>query len=215
MVVARATVGLDERGAGRSLDPGVRAAATHDCELFEGDPAHSLRLIDTAAPAADAALIDVGGGASLLAAQLVKRGATDVTVVDISPTALEQARGRAGPAAEQITYLEIDVLDGLDRSYDLWHDRAVLHFMVDDESREAYLATLRAAVRGGGHVVLATFGPDGPRSCSGLPVARYSAGELAAVLGGGFALVEDFTTSHNTPSGTHQQFTYALFRRIA
>jgi SAM-dependent methyltransferase len=193
---------------------GVYAERSHDeVSWFEPLPAQSLELIEDAGIAAEAPIIDVGGGASRLAAELVGRGYRDVTVADISAPALEQAREVAGPAAGSITYLEADVTAGLERTYALWHDRAVFHFMVEPGRREAYLRTLGRSLEPGGTLILATFGPEGPTSCSGLPTARYGAGELAAVLGEEFELLEDTLLTHPTPSGNEQQFLYARFRR--
>ena len=187
--------------------------AADQVSWFEAEPAASLALIEAARLPADAAIVDVGGGASRLARELVVRGYADVTVADISAPALEQAREVAGPAAERIAFLEADVTQGLGREFDLWHDRAVLHFMVDAPRRSAYLDSLRAGLPPGGLAILATFGPEGPTSCSGLPTARYSATALSDLLGAEFRLVRDETVEHQTPSQNTQQFVYALFER--
>lgn len=187
--------------------------APDEVSWFEVEPTTSLALIEAANPPPEAAIVDVGGGASRLAAELVNRGYEEVTVADISGPALEEARAVAGAAADRIDYLEVDVTQGLGRSFDLWHDRAVFHFMIDEDLREAYLDALREGLRPSGHLVLATFGPEGPTTCSGLPVARYGADGLADVLGGEFELRRDETVEHMTPGGKAQQFVYALFRR--
>ena len=180
---------------------------------FEAAPRASLAMIDELALPLDAPIADVGGGASHLAAELVNRGYTDVTVADISAEALEH--GRDGfAAADRVTWVIADV-----RAYDfrrrfrLWHDRAVFHFMVAAEDRRAYVATLERSLDLEGHAILATFGPDGPTRCSGLPVARYGPHELAAELGAGLDLVDSREVVHTTPAGTAQQFTYARLRR--
>jgi SAM-dependent methyltransferase len=123
----------------------------------------------------DAAIVDVGGGASRLAAELRRRGHTDVTVLDLSVQALEIARADLGEAAGGVTWVEGDVRShDFGRRFDLWHDRAAFHFMVEPPDRDAYLATLDRTLRPGGHLILATFGPQGPTQCSGLPVYRYA-----------------------------------------
>lgn len=180
---------------------------------FEERPTRSLELIERAGLAPDAAIVDVGGGASRLARELVAAGYRNVTVADIAATALEQARKVMGEAADRVTYVQADVTAGLEGTYDLWHDRALLHFMVEEAAREAYVRSLRASVAEGGYAILATFGPEGPTSCSGLPVLRYGADELAALIGPGFSLLEAAEDVHTTPGGKFQQFVYALFHR--
>jgi 2-polyprenyl-3-methyl-5-hydroxy-6-metoxy-1,4-benzoquinol methylase len=186
--------------------------ARTEVSWFERSADTSLALIEQARPAPDAAIIDVGGGASPLAAQLVGAGYRDVTVADISAAALDQAREMAGEQADGITYLLTDVADSLDRTYALWHDRALFHFMVDPDRTGAYLETLAAAVEAGGHAVIATFGPEGPTECSGLPVVRYDAAALAELLPD-FELESSRYEIHKTPGGKEQQFLYALLRR--
>lgn len=181
---------------------------------FEDRPEISLAMIEAAALAADAAILDVGGGTSRLAGELHRRGFGDITVADISSRALEEAQAELGPAAAEIRWFVADVRNhDFARRFDLWHDRAVFHFMVDQEDRDAYLATLRRSLQPGGHLVLATFGPEGPTSCSGLPVRRYSAQDMSEVLGREFELIREELTLHATPNGGEQQFQYALFRR--
>jgi SAM-dependent methyltransferase len=173
----------------------------------------SLRFIDDLGLPRDAPLIDVGGGASTLADDLLARGYTDVTVLDVSAKALGVAADRIGVRAADIEWIAADVTEVAlpPAAYALWHDRAVFHFLVDDELRRRYVATCRAAVRPGGHILVATFGLDGPERCSGLPVRRYDAGQLHAALGTDLRLVAEATESHVTPWGATQQFCYALF----
>ena len=183
---------------------------------YEAVPATSLAYIEAANLSADAAILDAGGGTSALASELLERGYTDVTVADISTSAIEVARADLGPAADQITWLHADLrCHEFDRRFDLWHDRAVLHFMVAADERDHYLSVLRAAIRPGGHLIIATFGPDGPTSCSNLPVRRYDAEELLALLGGQFELLRSQLVDHETPSGSTQQFLFAHFVRDA
>ena len=168
-------------------------------------------MIEEAGLARDAAILDVGGGASSLAAELADRGYRDITVVDISASALRKC---PGADRASISMLAADVRSNdFGRVFDLWHDRAFMHFLVTEEDQAAYLETLERALGPGGHIVIATFGPDGPERCSGLPVKRYGADELAARLGREFALVSSRTVEHRTPSGGAQQFLYAHFRR--
>lgn len=175
----------------------------------------SLSLIDRAGLASSAHVVDAGGGASTLVDSLLARGFARVTVVDLSSLALERARARLGDAARAVEWRVGDVTTRLfdEASVDLWHDRAVLHFLTEPEARAAYVARVGACVRPGGFVILASFGPRGPERCSGLPVLRQSAGELAATLGPGFELVAQADEEHTTPAGARQAFSYALCQR--
>lgn len=177
-------------------------------------PAVSLALISDAALPLDAALIDVGGGASGLAGELLGRGYRDVTVADISAEALEHARRRVGADAARVTWVQADVRDhDFGRRFDLWHDRAVFHFMVEEHDRDAYLRTLDRTLAPGGNLVLATFGPQGPTECSGLPVRRYEEAEIVELLGPEFELRSSLLHLHRTPGGAAQQFLYVRFKR--
>ncbi|HZY32816.1 MAG TPA: class I SAM-dependent methyltransferase [Rhodanobacter sp.] len=177
----------------------------------------SLALIERAAPDRNAAVLDVGGGASTLVDDLLARGYRDLSVLDISAAALNVARERLGEAADKVTWLAADLLDAPlpQARYDLWHDRAVFHFLTEAEQRAHYLRQLARALKPGGHAVLATFGPQGPLKCSGLDTVRYDAWELARVLGDGFTLLDSTLELHATPFGTTQPFLYALFRRTS
>nr|WP_281380502.1 class I SAM-dependent methyltransferase [Halomonas stenophila] len=174
-------------------------------------------MIEAAAPARDTAIIDVGGGESTLVDDLLARGYRDLTVLDISPEALEVAKRRLGAAADQVTWQAADITrDALPaRRYGLWHDRAVFHFLITPEQRAAYLNQLRNSLMPGGHLVIATFGPQGPTRCSGLDVVRYDADTLAAQLGTDFELMGHQRETHHTPDGKPQSFLYAHFRRSA
>jgi 2-polyprenyl-3-methyl-5-hydroxy-6-metoxy-1,4-benzoquinol methylase len=179
---------------------------------FEAVPETSLRLIESAGLPSEAPLLDVGGGVSRLAPELRAAGYTDVTVADISSDALKQAQ--LLPGTEGIRYRQADVRKhDFGRVYDLWHDRAVFHFMVGGDDQDAYLATLDQALRPGGHLIIATFGPEAPTKCSGLPVVRYGPEELSARLGDHFSLLSAETHIHVTPSGKKQQFVYAHLKR--
>ncbi len=214
------------RGKGLPLDRGddgegaahwrraYRDSGPEELSWTEAAPHLSLELIEEAALPLDAAIVDVGGGASALAAELLRRGHTDMTVVDIAPEALERARAEIGRAVEEVTWIEADIrAHDFGRRFDLWHDRALFHFMVDDADRDSYLAALDSSLRPGGHVILATFGPAGPTRCSGLPVRRYDAEAISEALGPDFEPLSSRLTEHRTPSGKSQQFQYAHLRR--
>jgi len=175
----------------------------------------SLRIIMDALPDRADPVLDVGGGASSLAAQLAEAGFRDVSVLDLSRSALDIAQARMGRVAERITWMVGDVcLAALAPArYALWHDRAVFHFLTSPEDRAAYLGQLRHALRPDGMAVIATFAEDGPTRCSGLEVRRYSAEGLAAELGEGFRLLRTEREEHRTPSGAGQAFMYAVFQR--
>jgi len=189
--------------------------APSEVSWFESAPDRSVALIEATGVGKDAAIVDVGGGASRLAGELLAAGYNDVTVADISERALEEARAELGDRAESISWIEADVRgDAFGRRFDLWHDRAVFHFMVDEADRAAYLDTLGESLAPCGHLVIATFGPQGPEQCSGLPVRRYGAEELADQLGPRFEALGSEIVVHGTPSGNAQQFLYARFRRL-
>ena len=183
---------------------------------FEAEPRTALALIAAAGLPRDAAIVDAGGGASRLAAGLLAEGYRDLTVVDVSAAALAAARERAGDAAADVEWVEADVLTHrFDRRFDLWHDRALLHFMVDPADRAAYAQSALHAVGPGGHLVVSAFGPDGPTRCSGLEVRRYDAEELSRAFGPGVELVSSSLVEHRTPGGAGQQFLYAHMRRVS
>jgi SAM-dependent methyltransferase len=172
----------------------------------------SMALIESVA-GTPARVIDVGGGASTLAGELVARGWRNLTVLDISATALDIARARMGAEARHVKWLQGDITRvGLpSRSFDVWHDRGVFHYLTDRARRMAYVAQVRRAVRPGGHVIIGAFGLDGPRYCSGLPVMRFTAQSLLAELGDAFELVERVEERHRTPNGATQVFVYGRF----
>jgi len=174
----------------------------------------SLRFIEAAGLAPDAAIIDVGGGASTLVDDLLERGHSDITVLDVSARAIDAAKARLGKRAAGVHWLVADIttVDLAPTAYDFWHDRAVFHFLREETERRRYVAADRRSVRPGGHVLIATFGPDGPTKCSGLDVVRYAADELHAALGVDFEIVDSSTEVHTTPSGIEQQFVYCHCR---
>lgn len=174
----------------------------------------SLALIERAAVARSASIIDIGGGESTLVDDLLLRGYKTLNVLDVSPTAIEVTKKRLGTAAKQVRWLVGDIVEiELEpHAYDLWHDRAVFHFLTTPERRLAYVRQVTRAVRPGGHVIVSTFGPEGPTKCSGLDVMRYDAESLHGEFGGHFRLVESSKELHETPFGTTQQFLYCYCR---
>lgn len=180
---------------------------------WQSVPGLSLGLVDSAGLGPDDPVIDVGAGWSTLVDHLVGRGHRDVTAIDLSTTALKTVRDRLGPAGDHVVLEVADVLDlDLGRRFALWHDRAVYHFLTEPDERDDYVSSLRRNLQPDGWAVVATFGPDGPTQCSGLPIVRYSHEELAAQFAG-FELVETSGEDHVTPWGTTQQFTAVLLRR--
>jgi SAM-dependent methyltransferase len=177
----------------------------------------SLGFIEAAGLASDAAIIDVGGGASTLVDDLLDRGHSNVTVLDVSPRAIDAARVRLGSRAERVHWLAADItaVELPPAAYDFWHDRAVFHFLRDEADRRRYVAAVRRSVKPGGHVLVATFGPEGPTKCSGLDIVRYGADELHAAFGADFQKVGSATEVHTTPWGSEQQFVYCYCRLSA
>lgn len=189
--------------------------AADSVSWFQPHAEHSLDLIARTGLGRDAAIIDVGGGASTLADDLLAGGHTDLTVLDLSAAALHAAQARLGEAANRVSWIEADIteVELPAQRYDLWHDRAVFHFLTGEAQRAAYVRAVLRAVRPGGHVIVATFGEDGPLACSGLPVIRYSAQTLHAEFGAPFELLEHRRETHHTPAGAMQQFVYCYCRR--
>ncbi|MGE0536559.1 MAG: trans-aconitate 2-methyltransferase [Pirellulales bacterium] len=189
-----------------------RTKKATEVSWFEAEPEVSLTLLHRVAPQGGS-IIDVGGGASLLVDRLVAAGNWDVTVLDVSAAALDLARRRVADTSGRVRWMQADITEVEQLgTYDVWHDRAVFHFLTRPEDREAYLTRLRGALPPGGHAVLGTFALDGPEQCSGLQVCRYDAASLAAMLGPGFLLREQRQHVHHTPSGGTQRFTFAVFR---
>lgn len=183
---------------------------------YQPAPAMSLELIGVLDLPPDAAIIDVGGGASTLVDGLLSAGFQDVTVLDLSATALQAAQERLGVHAPSVTWLHEDLLHWRpDRRYDLWHDRAVFHFLAAPPDRELYRSVLGRALRAKGRAIIGTFAPEGPTQCSGLEVRRYSPEGICDEFGGRFTLIEDRSEVHTTPAGPTQPFSWALMQRGA
>ena len=175
----------------------------------------SFEMIRRVAEDVDSAILDVGGGESTLVDDLIAAGYRNISVSDISTTALDVTKKRLGAAAEGVRWIAGDVTAALSvpqDSVDLWHDRAVFHFLTEAEDRAAYIRNMRRCMRPGGHVIIGTFGPEGPTRCSGLPVVRYDSTLMQRELGTEFSLVETREEMHLTPGGATQQFVYSCFK---
>ncbi len=186
-----------------------------DVSWFQERPASSIRLIERTGFDHAARIIDIGGGASRLVDHLLNLGYVDVTVLDVAEAALAKARARLGSRAESVHWLEADVTHWRPMSvFDIWHDRAVFHFLVEARDRKAYAAAMAEAVRAGGQAIVGTFALHGPERCSGLPVRRYDARGLEAEFAPWFHTVETFAEDHVTPAGKTQKFLFCRMQRI-
>lgn len=183
---------------------------------FQSEPATSLHLIARAGLRKEAGIVDIGGGASLLVDRLLEQGYLHLAVLDVSQAALDVAAERLGPLGDDVSWIESDVLEwrpvpGL---FELWHDRAVFHFLTRPEEQKAYRNVMMTALVPGGWAILGTFAPDGPEKCSGLPVVQHDAASLGRILGPDFELIEEIGEEHRTPGGAVQKFNWCLFRRV-
>ena len=188
--------------------------APEDVSWYREHLETSLELIELAASARAASIIDVGGGESTLVDDLLAHGYKDVTVLDVSQTAIDVSKKRLGKASEYVKWLVADITktELPPHGYDVWHDRAVFHFLTAMDERTAYVRQVARAVKRGGHVIVSTFGPEGPTKCSGLDVVRYDAESMHKEFGVRFRLLESAEELHRTPFGTVQQFLYCLCR---
>lgn len=190
--------------------------ATDSVSWYQPSPEPSLRALDRFSAAPTSSLIDVGGGASNLVDALLARGWRDISVLDIAAPALEASKARLGSLADQVRWEIADITQWQPiRKYDVWHDRAVFHFLTEPSQRAAYRRALLEGLASGGLVIIATFALDGPEMCSGLPVQHYDPEGLAAELGPAFCLVEGWREEHITPWGSSQSFTWAALRRTS
>ena len=187
-----------------------RSRATDEVSWFQPHAGSSLRLIHDTGVGLDARVIDVGGGASVLVDNLLDAGYRHLTVLDLSESALAESRKRLGARASQVSWLASDITQASlpANTYDIWHDRAVFHFLTDPADRARYVQQVLHAVKPGGHVIVATFGPGGPLQCSGLDVVRYAPDALHAEFGTPFRLLRHETEVHQTPTGREQEFVY-------
>lgn len=175
----------------------------------------SLDLIQQEAVPTSASIIDVGGGASTLVDDLLAWGYPHLTVLDVSGSALEAAQARLGTAAASVTWLEANILEAElpAYGYDVWHDRAAFHFLMDSAEKQAYVRKVCESLKPNGLCIIATFAEDGPTQCSGLPVTRYGERSLRAEFGDSFEVITSIRSVHHTPAGNTQNFLYCLFRR--
>ncbi|MBW1786842.1 MAG: class I SAM-dependent methyltransferase [Deltaproteobacteria bacterium] len=183
---------------------------------YQAHPESSLKLIKNIRAGTDSAIIDVGGGTSKLSGLLLDQGYKQLAVLDISGTSIEKAKSQLGEKSNRITWIEADVTKyRFMEQYDVWHDRAVFHFLTEAEDRKGYINSLNQALKLDGHLIIATFGLDAPLKCSGLSVVRYSPETLHNELGDNFNLVESFVENHVTPSGVRQNFVFCRFIKRA
>ena len=199
-------------GDGVYWDDRYRTIGHANVSWFQHRPLLSLRLIESVNPPKDARIVDVGGGASALVDCLLEDGFHDITVVDLSRAALDEASARI--PGNTVTWVQTDIREWQpQRDFDIWHDRAAYHFLTDPGDQQRYWRMVRDHLVPGGHLVIATFAEDGPEQCSGLDVARYSPEQLIAAMGEGFTPIATEREIHRTPSGGEQPFTWVLARR--
>jgi len=193
-------------------DTVYNSKASDEVSWFQREPTQSLELLHRFGVTPQSCVIDVGGGDSHLVDHLVHEGLTCLTVLDVSEAALNRAKHRLGASASKVQWLATDVTSAWSLApTDFWHDRAVFHFLTESAERARYVERLRQTVKPAGNILIATFAPDGPEKCSGLPIARYSPETLAQELGPDFTLVEHVPESHRTPWGGVQSFIYCVF----
>ncbi len=203
---------VPEPGSSEYWDDRYTTIGFSQVAWFQGTPQASLDLIGQTADHT-ASVVDVGGGASRLVDSLLEAGYHDVTVVDLSQQALNAAHARIGDSP--VTWVVTDVRDWQpDRTFDVWHDRAAYHFLTDPDDQQHYWHLVRESVPHGGHVIVATFAEDGPETCSGLPITRYSHDELARTMGEGFRVLDTRREEHVTPTGGTQSFNWLLAERV-
>jgi len=183
--------------------------SSHDVSWYQKEPLLSIELIDNSKLTLDDAIIDVGGGASVLIDYLQEKGFTNLAVLDISNNALLSAKNRLGDKADKVNWYEADITQfNSPQTFSLWHDRAVFHFLTDKQDREKYVNGLKKSLKSGGHLIIAAFSIGGPEKCSGLDIVQYDEKKMSAELGDDFRLLESRTETHVTPTDKEQSFTY-------
>jgi ubiquinone/menaquinone biosynthesis C-methylase UbiE len=181
---------------------------------YQDHPEMSLKLVTATGVGVDGNIIDVGGGTSKLAGKLLDQGYKRLTVLDISGSSIERTKLQHGEKSKQITWIEADVTNfNFTESFDIWHDRAVFHFLTNANDRQRYVDSLNHALKPGGHLIISTFGLKGPPKCSGLNIVRYSAETLHKEFGDNFVMIETFDEVHDTPSKDQQNFIYCRFTK--
>jgi len=195
-------------------DSVYRTRGSEQVSWYQPHLDRSLAFLEATGLGRDARVIDVGGGASTFVDDLLDRGYTNVTVLDLSAAALDVAKGRLGSRASQVKWICADVTDPQlpSEAYDFWHDRAVFHFLREPAARDRYVSAVRRMLKPGGHIVVATFGPHGPEKCSGLDVMHFTPEALHAEFGPEFARLSDAVEMHTTPWGSEQEFVYCYCR---
>jgi trans-aconitate methyltransferase len=187
-----------------------------EASWYQSEPRLSLSLIANCSPEPDTWMIDIGGGASLLVDHLLDAGFKNLTVLDISAAALDQAKHRLGHRSGQVAWIEADITQAKPGgNFDIWHDRAAFHFLTAADDRALYVSVLKRSLVPGGHAIIAAFAPGGPQKCSGLDIVQYDAEKLAGELGPGFVLVEKVQERHITPAKREQLFGFYRFQRRA
>jgi 2-polyprenyl-3-methyl-5-hydroxy-6-metoxy-1,4-benzoquinol methylase len=189
--------------------------APTEVSWYQPHPATSLELINRTGITRAAQIIDVGGGASTLVDDLLSQGYSNITVLDIASAALEKSQARLGTRATSVSWIAADITQASlpPAHYDLWHDRAVFHFLTDAKDRQSYTRAVEESLKPGGHLIVATFASDGPKKCSGLDIVRYSPDELRGEFGDTFQLIESVDEAHQTPFGSEQRFIYCHFQK--
>ncbi len=201
-------------GRSEHWDRVYRSKRETDVSWYQAKPELSLALIREYAPDKNSSVIDIGGGASPLAAELLRESYRDLAVLDISAATLEKAKDNLGGNASNIEWIVADVTEWKpERQWSVWHDRALFHFLTDDAAQDAYIRALNAATAPGAIAIISGFAPDGPEKCSGLSVVRYDAKSLSARLGERFDLLAEKREAHETPGGSVQKFYYAVLRK--
>lgn len=181
---------------------------------YQTEPLLSLQLISNTGISKEAAIIDVGGGSSVLVDHLLQNGYQNISVLDISTKALSHARRRLGQQAEQVNWITADITEfSPPQPYSLWHDRAVFHFLTSEQDQQKYVDVLQHGTKPGAHIIIASFAIGGPEKCSGLDIVQYDADKLCSVLGASFELVEQHSELHITPSNMEQKFNYYRFQK--
>lgn len=181
---------------------------------YQDEPRTSLDIIEELGIPLTASIIDIGAGESYLPDYLIRAGYTQVAALDISENAIQKAKDRLGDLSDRVNYIISDITDFKPRrQYDLWHDRAVLHFLTTDEQVRKYVSIIQRSINPGGHVIIGVFSTDGPTKCSGIEIRQYDEASMNALLGEDFTLVDTFRTDHHTPFNTSQNFIFGVFRK--